>query len=454
MAGRDLVPADQKQIISDIVRQVKQELINATNRPNVPLVEQLASQIYLAKAPGGGISARSGITLGIGLDCDIYQAVKVDSDWQATQTDNKRDVLNPSSSAVAAGEYVVIKKDPWGAWLVDSPSGGGGGSTPITIVNSDSYVEIHETTTGSGGGDNFVINLNTVNVTTLIQYVINHFDFTSLFEVIFNTLLQQQLNLSYNVYNSIVLQQQQYNQSINCCLVYSVTCQCMYCPDGAPFAYTIYLPGAVEDGGGFYTLFWTSSCSWHGVAWWGTLDLVLAAGGYTGTVTITGGDTVIFLLSETGTGTREGACCDPITLVYSSGASGAHPAAITFDPVGDCLDADSICGVTVACCSNSLPKHLWVNLSNIQTACQATFGGATASYEAIWDPVNHWWFVNNGGPLNITLSCSGSTWTITIGDYGSATQTTAVCSPFELTFIGFTMHGICSGTLDIDVIPP
>ena len=72
-----------------------------------------ASSAVIIKAPGGGITGRSGTTLGSGT-CDIYTR----SAATITPTGTKETVYNVSSAAVAANKYGFAVRDADGALIV------------------------------------------------------------------------------------------------------------------------------------------------------------------------------------------------------------------------------------------------------------------------------------------------------------------------------------------------
>jgi hypothetical protein len=94
------------------------------------LDEQPASEVYVARAPEGGIPGMTGTTPGY-ADCVVYRVIPDAGDGPALEevSGAVRTVYN-LGSAVAASRWLTIKKDKYGFWWPDSGSGSGDEADP------------------------------------------------------------------------------------------------------------------------------------------------------------------------------------------------------------------------------------------------------------------------------------------------------------------------------------
>lgn len=86
--------------------------------------------VYVAKAPGGGIAARSGTTLSY-ADCDVYELIG--GELTAVPGLTQR-VWNLSDSAVDADTWVLVERDKFGKWLVKDASSGTADGTSVLLI--------------------------------------------------------------------------------------------------------------------------------------------------------------------------------------------------------------------------------------------------------------------------------------------------------------------------------
>lgn len=101
--------------------------------------DYLTPEVYLAKAPAGGLPAADAGAFGQAT-CDLYRA---GADGVLTSTGLTKLLLNPGS-AVAADATVLAVRDKFGTWLALPVSGGG-----LTL---DVVTQVCPVTTGSAAG--------------------------------------------------------------------------------------------------------------------------------------------------------------------------------------------------------------------------------------------------------------------------------------------------------------
>jgi hypothetical protein len=126
-----LSEADVK-VLQDSVGELRRMVQNIAGRAVPRPDDPEAPEVYIALTPSGGIPARSGVVLG-SASCDVYKVIS-DSLLSAGFT---RTVYNLSTTAVAGSIYVQVKRDKFGTWLAEQPSGSGGSCSSVTVSETD-----------------------------------------------------------------------------------------------------------------------------------------------------------------------------------------------------------------------------------------------------------------------------------------------------------------------------
>jgi hypothetical protein len=91
-------------------------------------------EVYLAKAPDGGLPAASGGILGV-ADCQIYRALPF-SGGTTEALGYGKTVYNPGSSTVAPGTLFLATRDKFGVWYCSVPGGVSGVGNTINLVTN------------------------------------------------------------------------------------------------------------------------------------------------------------------------------------------------------------------------------------------------------------------------------------------------------------------------------
>lgn len=112
-------------VLSDDDLRVLKELLDRVKRsfgespklvPDFPLT---TSEVYVAKTPGGGVPALTGATPGTAA-CEVYELRMVSgSVTLISLSPLVQDVYNVSPIVLPAGEYVVIRREKFGFWVID-----------------------------------------------------------------------------------------------------------------------------------------------------------------------------------------------------------------------------------------------------------------------------------------------------------------------------------------------
>jgi hypothetical protein len=94
-------------------------------RPRTDLGDDIAApEVYVARAPGGGVPAADGLAPG-SADCDVYRLLG-DDPPELEAAGFVRTVYN-LASAVDAGAFVLVNRDKYGRWFSD----------PVSVVGPD-----------------------------------------------------------------------------------------------------------------------------------------------------------------------------------------------------------------------------------------------------------------------------------------------------------------------------
>lgn len=140
MALRDFSDEDMRKIQNLLDQESRR--VNSSKTADDPSYIDKSPDVYVAKTPSGGIPAMIGLEPGY-AECEIYKQLPVSFGSDQTKIEA---LLNPDnssytqlvrnvSSSSITNEYVVIKRDKFGFWMVDV--GGGGGHAVIRFrVNS------------------------------------------------------------------------------------------------------------------------------------------------------------------------------------------------------------------------------------------------------------------------------------------------------------------------------
>ncbi len=120
-----------------------------------------APEVYVARAPSGGIPALDDGSTGTGTgalnddvlgyaECRVYKIEGFGGTADFVPVDGLvRTVYNPTTTAIDGNAWVTIVRDKFGQWLV-AGAGGGGGSSDSFIVDHVHVVGSGDTGTGSG----------------------------------------------------------------------------------------------------------------------------------------------------------------------------------------------------------------------------------------------------------------------------------------------------------------
>lgn len=130
MALLDFSDADL-MALKELVRlksQITGNLRGRSRRDNENEDHQ-APEVYIVLTPEGGIPIRSNLVPG-SADCTIqHLAGSVDSETIEESPDVTITVFNISTTSVAGGTYILVKRDKFGHWIADVGGSSGGSST-------------------------------------------------------------------------------------------------------------------------------------------------------------------------------------------------------------------------------------------------------------------------------------------------------------------------------------
>jgi PKD repeat protein len=223
----------------------------------------------------------------------------------------------------------------------------------------------------------------------------------------------------------------------------SEPCACAVCDEeGFPLRYGWTLSGATGDfagANGAWTVYHTVDCSWFGFNSNGWSVSLAINSDQTRDIVFVGPDLQSIVYETDAAG-----CCSTIapggiTFVSASAHDGDTPVFATPGIVP--LDGCEPCGVTVACCAESVPTTLNWAITAITGSCSCiTTTSGTVTYDAVdgqWESIPFACLLGDCEEnAEYQISCVSSTWYYGILGAGSGglAATSVTCSPFSATF--------------------
>lgn len=121
-----LLSQEDRDLIQEFLKQNRGRSFNTLRGGPAAGDQFFTSDIHVAKAPVGGIPARSGNTPGKVEDVQIYRLGT--DDILAEIPGLVKTIHNLSTSAIAEDEYVRVVKDKFGEWYAELGSSSDGGT--------------------------------------------------------------------------------------------------------------------------------------------------------------------------------------------------------------------------------------------------------------------------------------------------------------------------------------
>ncbi len=131
MAGDAFILTEaDKRVLQAILDRERSAYNNAKNRPAVIEEDSQSSDIYVVQSPVDGIPAKDVFSLGV-AECEVFQTVEgaVDEDTglptvSLVEAGFTLQICN-MGGFVIPGEFVEVKREKYGQWLVSCPCPGG-----------------------------------------------------------------------------------------------------------------------------------------------------------------------------------------------------------------------------------------------------------------------------------------------------------------------------------------
>jgi hypothetical protein len=113
------------KLLDEMAKWFRRFKVNSQKRPAIANEQGTAPEVYIARAPSGGIPASDGTTPGSAI-CDVRY---IGPDGKLYLVGTSQTVYNVTDTAVDSSDDVSVHRDKFGKWIASVL--GGGGSVPV-----------------------------------------------------------------------------------------------------------------------------------------------------------------------------------------------------------------------------------------------------------------------------------------------------------------------------------